>query len=38
MWHIEEETLGRIIQLGAPKFIEPLFTRVSAVKDGLLAV
>ena len=29
--------MGKTIQLGMPKKIEPLFTRVSAVKDGLLA-
>lgn len=29
--------MGKTIQLGMPKHIEPLFTRVSAVKDGLLA-
>ncbi|TYR30940.1 hypothetical protein FY036_15975 [Mesorhizobium microcysteis] len=29
--------MGKTIQLGMPRKIEPLFTRVSAVKDGLLA-
>jgi hypothetical protein len=32
-----EGTLGKNIQLSMPRKIEPLFTRVSAVKDGLLA-
>lgn len=29
--------MGKTIQLGMPRKIEPLFTRVSAAKDGLLA-
>lgn len=32
-----EGKLGKTIQLDMPRKIEPLFTRVSAVKDGLLA-